>query len=300
MPVGCATISGIAVLENPRSTRSSGKTILFDVHFFIYDTPDSDFAGVSLLRYFNNGDFQFREVEKYFVHAEVAIMDEKCSADFLTPETSREDYFMVGDILQLIPADPDLSKKDDTKYPPFLTIGAVVDKVNDKWNQTPRTFHIDLDPNVYIQLLQPSKEPNKSNESQASHTTIQKHGSKQADRIYGHMPVCCFVPDSRRWPSPPTVKLGNYVTAAGYLQCVIWNDKKMVTSFEMELERITYMGHPSASQTGSPPVFKRVAGAPAGSSTPPQKRMKFSYTYQNTPTPASRKRMADQSNSNTP
>ncbi|KAK7460953.1 hypothetical protein VKT23_008881 [Stygiomarasmius scandens] len=291
IPVGCSTISGIAALENPRIL--DGKTILFDAHFFIYDTPQNcDFAGVSLLRYFNGNDRYFGDVEKYFVHAEVALMDEKCNMAFLTEGTSREDYFMVGDILQLIPADRDSEYKEDTKYPPFLTVGGIVDKVDDKWKQSPRSFHIDLNPNIYIQLLQPPKSKPQPNEPDARQTPSTP-GSKK-ERVYGHMPVHCFIPESPRWPAAPSVRIGNFVTVAGYLQSVRRNDSKAVTGFNLELERVTYMGQPSANQLAAPPVIKRMAGTPAGSLTPPQKRMKFSYgNYQDTPTPPSRKSSED-------
>ncbi|THV03740.1 hypothetical protein K435DRAFT_774769 [Dendrothele bispora CBS 962.96] len=209
---------------------------------------------------------------------------------------------MVGDILQLIPADQDPNNKEDTKYPPFLTVGAIVDKVDDKWNQSPRSFHINLDPNVYIQLLQPFKDPKasvaskQSEQSQVPHTPIpQKQGFKQDKHVYGHMPIRCFVPDTRRWSSPPTVKIGNYVTVAGYLQSVIRNDEKKVIGFELELERVTYMGQQSSSQSGTPPIFKRIGSNPAGSSAPPQKRMKFSY--QDSPTPTSKKQVNNTSSS---
>jgi hypothetical protein len=62
--------SGITVLEFPRVL--SGKTVIFDAHFFMDDPDGEGFEGISLLRYFNHNDWKFRGMEKFFVIAEVS------------------------------------------------------------------------------------------------------------------------------------------------------------------------------------------------------------------------------------
>lgn len=89
-PSGSASISGIAVLENPRQQNDSPKTLLFDAHLFCpvkaslkidADNEDeddgrknSDTAGIlASLRYFNSRDFSFDQVGAYFITANVSL-----------------------------------------------------------------------------------------------------------------------------------------------------------------------------------------------------------------------------------
>jgi hypothetical protein len=89
-PSGSASVSGIAVLENPRQQNESPKTLLFDAHLFcpvntalkidadneIEDDEDkkTHTPGVlASLRYFNSRDLQFDEVEAYFITANVCF-----------------------------------------------------------------------------------------------------------------------------------------------------------------------------------------------------------------------------------
>lgn len=98
-PSGSASISGIAVLENPRQQDDSLKTLLFDAHLFCAvkaslktdaDNEDeddgakkSDTAGIlASLRYFNSRDLSFDKVDAYFITANVSlhlIVQKKCS-----------------------------------------------------------------------------------------------------------------------------------------------------------------------------------------------------------------------------
>jgi hypothetical protein len=71
---GSATISAIAVLENPRVDSNKGKNILFDAHLFIYGDPKSTgHADLALLRYYNEQDLTFEEVGRYFIVANVCV-----------------------------------------------------------------------------------------------------------------------------------------------------------------------------------------------------------------------------------
>jgi hypothetical protein len=86
-PSGSASISGIAVLENPRQQNESPRTLLFDAHVFCpvnalegdsEDPNDEDKnknsrkPGIlASLRYFNSQDLSFDNVDAYFITANV-------------------------------------------------------------------------------------------------------------------------------------------------------------------------------------------------------------------------------------
>jgi len=89
-PSGSASISGIAVLENPRQQNDSPKTLLFDAHLFCpvntalkidADNEDEDDGGkkshtpgiLASLRYFNSQDLSFDEVDAYFITANASL-----------------------------------------------------------------------------------------------------------------------------------------------------------------------------------------------------------------------------------
>lgn len=90
-PSGSASISGIAVLENPRQQNESPKTLLFDAHLFCPvnvslegdpEDPNEEDKGKNLqkpgilasLRYFNSQDLSFEDVDAYFITANVCFM----------------------------------------------------------------------------------------------------------------------------------------------------------------------------------------------------------------------------------
>ncbi|KAJ3831309.1 hypothetical protein F5878DRAFT_676255, partial [Lentinula raphanica] len=118
---GCATISGIAVLENPRYENS--QTLLFDAHFFFYDEPTSTNLHLALLRYFNidNLSFDTEEPFKCFIVANVARMENFCEQGKFSTGLESSDYVFVGDIVQIIPVEG-----VDPKQRPFLTVCGVV------------------------------------------------------------------------------------------------------------------------------------------------------------------------------
>jgi len=88
-PSGSASISGIAVLENPRqpNLNESPKTLLFDAHLFCpvsasvegdpedANEEDANKPGIlASLRYFNSRDLSFNNVDAYFITANVSFM----------------------------------------------------------------------------------------------------------------------------------------------------------------------------------------------------------------------------------
>lgn len=70
LPSGLATLTGIAVLENPRKLESD-KSVYFDAQIFC---EDRDGPGIiACLRYFNVRDTIFDEMGAYFITANVRI-----------------------------------------------------------------------------------------------------------------------------------------------------------------------------------------------------------------------------------
>jgi hypothetical protein len=87
-PSGSSSISGIAVLENPRQQKDSPKTLFFDAHLFCpvdglennsdienkVDQHKKSKKGIlASLRYFNSQDLIFDDVDAYFITANVSF-----------------------------------------------------------------------------------------------------------------------------------------------------------------------------------------------------------------------------------
>ena len=87
-PSGFSSISGIAVLENPRQTKDSPKTLFFDAHLFcpvdglennsdieneVDQDKKSEKGTLASLRYFNSRDLIFDNVGAYFITANVSF-----------------------------------------------------------------------------------------------------------------------------------------------------------------------------------------------------------------------------------
>lgn len=74
LPSGMATLTGIAVLENPRKLESD-KSVYFDAQIFC---EDRDGPGIiACLRYFNIRDYIFDDMGAYFITANVRFFEEK-------------------------------------------------------------------------------------------------------------------------------------------------------------------------------------------------------------------------------
>lgn len=72
LPSGSATITTIAVLENPR-TGESARTVYFDAQLFCVDDKHPDEPGIlASLRYFNTKDYTFSDLGAYFITAHVS------------------------------------------------------------------------------------------------------------------------------------------------------------------------------------------------------------------------------------
>ncbi|KAJ3971439.1 hypothetical protein EV361DRAFT_911191 [Lentinula raphanica] len=263
---GCATLSGIAVLENVRP--DIGQTLLFDAHFYFYDDPSSNNAQLALLRYFNIDNLPFdSEVPfKCFVHVNVARMESFCNTSQLSAGMELKDYVLVGDIIQLIPAE-----NADPKFRPFLTVCGVVTS----YNRDADDKRIEVAPSVFTHILLPKHNhkdsPSKSDPAQSPSATF---------------PVSYIVPQTSRWKGErvPKVSIGTYVCLEGFLHMVHRDPTGMVERFDAELDKITYLGRPYV------PAVSRKLPVPANSpSTPANKKLKFSYADSS---PVTRKRKA--------
>ncbi|PBK74004.1 hypothetical protein ARMSODRAFT_1059581 [Armillaria solidipes] len=159
---GSASLSAIAVLENPRAIENS-KTVLFDAHLYFQDTHGPD-PGLASLRYYNASELSFEQVGVYFVHVNIARMEHEVSSVAVLDGLSKEKYVLVGDIVSIIPA----AVRDiaDVKYRPFVNVSGIVTSVNN----TDKTFH--LAPETYVHALK--------------NFTAQSLGAKMPDPRVGH------------------------------------------------------------------------------------------------------------------
>ncbi|KAJ3964435.1 hypothetical protein EV361DRAFT_942167 [Lentinula raphanica] len=259
---GCATLSGIAVLENARL--DIGQTLLFDAHFYFYDDPSSSNAQLALLRYFNIDNLSFdSEVPfKCFVHVNVARMESFCNTSQLSAGMELKDYVLVGDIVQLIPA-----AGANPKFRPFLTVCGVVTS----YDRDADDKRIEVSPSVFTHVLLP-KHNRKDSPSDSPSNSLSNSSPAQSQSAT--FPVSYIVPQTSRWKAErvPKVSIGTYVCLEGFLHMVHRDSAGMVERFDAELDKITYLGRPYV------PAVSRKLPVPANSpSTPANKKLKFSY-----------------------
>ncbi|KAK0226422.1 hypothetical protein IW262DRAFT_1294615 [Armillaria fumosa] len=226
---GCASLSAVAVLENPRAIENS-KTVLFDAHLYFQDTHGPD-PGLASLRYYNAGEHSFEQVGVYFVHVNIARMEHEVSSVAVLDGLSKEKYVLVGDIVSIIPA----AVRDiaDVKYRPFVNVSGIVTSVNN----TDKTFH--LAPETYVHALKNCKTKSTLPIRCFSAVTAQSLGAKMPDPRVGH-----------------------YVSISGHLHRVIRRlEDNMADFFDVELDKITYLGPP---YTPPSPPSSGIPTAPAG------------------------------------
>ncbi|KAJ3715110.1 hypothetical protein C8R42DRAFT_681697 [Lentinula raphanica] len=267
---GCATLSGIAVLENVRT--DIGQTLLFDAHFYFYDDPSSTNALLALLRYYNIDNYTFDpEVPfKCFVQVNVARMEAFCNENYLSIGMELKDYVLVGDIVQLIPAE-----SSDPKFRPFLTVCGIVTS----YNRDAEEKKIEVAPVVFTHVLGSKQNQNAS---------LANSASAQHQLPSPSFPVSYIIPQTSRWKAErvPKVSIGTYVCLEGFLHMVHRDSSGMVERFDAELDKITYLGRPYV------PASSRKLPVPVNTpSTPANKKLKFSYSDSvPSPSPATGKR----------
>ncbi|THU92009.1 hypothetical protein K435DRAFT_800809 [Dendrothele bispora CBS 962.96] len=169
------------------------------------------------------------------VDFKIAKMEQTVKSELLTEGMTKEDYVLVGDIIELIPAG-----NVNPCYCAFVTVSGVVNKVDTE-------SHIELCPYVYNYLLKDSNAPKPS------------------------MPICTFYPDTPRWTHKPKVSSRTYVSVSGFLHSIVRTTDGMADHFEVELEKVTFLGRPFV------PTGKTPATPPAGISSLAGKRLCFSY-----------------------
>ncbi|THU75891.1 hypothetical protein K435DRAFT_880020 [Dendrothele bispora CBS 962.96] len=141
-------------------------------------------------------------------------MEKTLKSELLTKGMTKEDYVLVGDIIELIPAGD-----VNPCYRAFITVSGVVTKVDTE-------SHIGLCPYMYNDLLKDSNAPKPS------------------------MPICTFYPDTSRWTHKPEVSPGTYVSVSGFLHSIV---RTMADHFKVELEKVTFLGRPFVP-TGKTPA----------------------------------------------
>jgi hypothetical protein len=109
-------------------------------------------------------------------------------------------------------------------------------------------------------------------------------------------PLQCVVVDSKRWGDrKPKPKQGTYVSITGFISGITRNTDGKLEAFEVEIEKVTYLGRPlnaRASWSDTPSrtciyllflIYHSHRLVTAKVETPAKRKLKFSY---DTPTPA--------------
>jgi hypothetical protein len=77
--MSCATLTAVAVCENPRQLGNSRKTLILDVQIYM---GDEEIPLTGAFRYFNDKDVVFGGLNTLIIHATVSgiilIVQEKC------------------------------------------------------------------------------------------------------------------------------------------------------------------------------------------------------------------------------
>ncbi|KAE9390699.1 hypothetical protein BT96DRAFT_1002024 [Gymnopus androsaceus JB14] len=145
----------------------------------------------------------------------------------------------------------------------YVLVGDIVQIIPLPDDTSPDNHSFELSPEVYIAL--------------------KGKGSKAT------LPVYCFVPDTKRWEAhKPVAKVGNYIGVSGFLHSVIRNNDGMASRFQVEIEHLTYLPRPYVPLSTA---SSRNSGPTAGSSTPPSKRLLFSYS--DSPTPSKKQKSSE-------
>ncbi|KAF5343627.1 hypothetical protein D9758_015443 [Tetrapyrgos nigripes] len=198
-----------------------------------------------------------------------------CDATRLSEGLDVKDYVLVGDIVEMFPAD-----EVDPKRRPYLSVCGVVAS----YDRTAEDKKIEVSPTVftYALLPKPTKDENSKDKAKASNPLPL-------------LPAAYVVPKTARWAGEraPKVNIGTYVCCEGFLHMVHRKPSDgMVDHFDAELDKVTFLGRPYA-----PPTSRKSLPPPPstpGPSTPASKRLKFNYN-DFTPTPAPKRKFnADQ------
>jgi len=233
LPSGSCSISGIAVLENPRQQHDSPRTLLFDAHLFCsvenLDNLDNSCGDAELegkkgilasLRYFNNRDLSFDDVDAYFITANVVKVvdsDSKDLPNIASSELTNCDYALVGDIVSLIPASMEHACNRLIAHASgYLT--AV------KSDSQSHTLTFDLAPEQYTSAY---KDYNKN----------LKPGFKKSS-----CPLHCIIKQSPRWTTMPKLQVGHIVSISGFLSRVRQEGNGKVQFFEVDIEQVNILG----------------------------------------------------------
>ncbi|KAJ7077373.1 hypothetical protein B0H15DRAFT_805192 [Mycena belliarum] len=132
-----SSISGVAVLENPRQT--SAKGLAFDGHLYVGGKSCQSL--LMLLRYFNANDTEFPPVPTmYYIYATVAQMDTTAKIELFSDDQAA-DYTLVGDIQVIIPIGPPSEVEIDSRQRAYVHLCGAASNPN----MDMATFSLDIE-----------------------------------------------------------------------------------------------------------------------------------------------------------
>ncbi|KAJ7638113.1 hypothetical protein B0H17DRAFT_1149254 [Mycena rosella] len=234
-----ASIAGLTVMENPRSTTTKG--VVFDGNFYV--GTESCQSLLVLLRYFNGSGMEFSSTPTlYFVYATIAQMDvnrelNTSKINLYQSDLEPADYSLVGDIQIIIPLGSPADLGIDPRQRAYVHLcGAVFNPNGDT-----ATFSLDAD-----QYTASFRETQK--EAKDKHQPVPR----------SYFPADCIIPDSPRYANTkkPVPFNKRFVMLTGYITGVTSTLEKTVKErFCIDVDNIAFLG----SQTA--PAISGSAGA---------------------------------------
>ncbi|KAK7021615.1 hypothetical protein R3P38DRAFT_2629104 [Favolaschia claudopus] len=211
-----ATISGVAVLENPRAIPNTN-TIIFDSQMYL---ASSEPATVGSLRYFNENKLEFAPVSccSVVIHAARISPDIEVFSDKL----AAVDYHLFGDIISLIPFG--LPENFTPKYHPFVSVCGAASNV-DKQNSS-----FDITAEQYLSA-------NKAYNNQFP--------------VHFVFPDTPRWQNKKPLPGP-----GKPVVVDGFLTGVERNPGRTVKHFIIDIEKVTFVGQGTSAPKAEPSPVK--------------------------------------------
>ncbi|TFK35968.1 hypothetical protein BDQ12DRAFT_725512 [Crucibulum laeve] len=254
-----ATITALAILENPQTLPNSSKTYVFDAQIYIGNPAQPSLVGY--LHYFNHKNLNFPPTPTFYNIITTIVLMDKAVVIHSAPDCMLDttDYDFVSDIQKITPRGPacsDNPEVDDTASTSSLTDAMAED--TSAINKS-SFFKIDPQDHSYVHLW---GHVCKSNDLTASfEIDVEPYMSAFRDIKASKpvFPVMCIIPDSPCYPGKKPIPYANqYISVDGHL-----------TGFHIPA------GTP-ASADKKP--------TPSPTSTPHSK--KLAYKFQGSPSPA--------------
>jgi hypothetical protein len=219
---GSATLTGLAILENPCTLLNQPMTVHFDAQFYL--APEC--TAIASLRYFNSAriDFESKADEfpaQYVVCASIAQTQPGMGAAMDVPDALDErDYNLVGDIVWMFPV-----QSLDPAQRAWINVTGLATNINNKDS----TF--DVEPNQYT-------------------STLSKAGLKSQFSARLHFPE----DDARYKNRKPMPSPRSYVAIQGFLSRVEQSGTGFSQRFHVDLDHVTFLGRPGPAIETQVPV----------------------------------------------